>query len=62
MKLLDFFTPKQKEPEFRKKHDKYDRGMDTESQGGVWITANPNKFTVSNTHDEVDFDKLKGIK
>jgi len=35
--------------------------MQTEAQGGVWISSNPNKFTVPNTAEEVDFDKLKGI-
>jgi len=62
MKLFEFFTQKPKQPEFRKKYKKYDRGMHTASQGSVWITSNPNKFTVPNTHEEVDFDKIKGIK
>ncbi|MFW5761275.1 MAG: hypothetical protein ACOCXH_09870 [Cyclobacteriaceae bacterium] len=62
MKFFNFFKKRSQTPEFRIKYNTYDRGMQTEAQGGVWITADPNKITVPNTAEEVDFDKIKGIK
>lgn len=62
MKLFKFFKQKSKEPDYRKKHETYDRAMQTDAQGGVWISSNPNKHIIPNTAEEVDFDKLKGIK
>ncbi|MGK7393328.1 MAG: hypothetical protein ACNS62_02105 [Candidatus Cyclobacteriaceae bacterium M3_2C_046] len=61
MNLFNFFKKKPGKPNFRQKYNKYDRGMDTESQGGVWISSNPDKFTIPNTADEVDYDKMKGL-
>ena len=60
MKLLKLFKPKV--PKYRKNYPTYDRGMDTEAQGGIWLSQHPNKFEESNTALEVDFDKITGIK
>lgn len=62
MKLFNLFNQKPKEPEYRKKYKTYDCGMDTDVQGSVWVTADANKFTVPNTAEEVDFDRIKGLK
>lgn len=46
-------------PPHRSKYKTYARGLDTEAQGGIYISLNSNKF-IENDTSEVDFDKIKG--
>lgn len=50
---------KNKELEKKKQRE---NTIKAESQGGVWITDQPNRNAEKNTGNEADFDRMKGIE